>query len=71
MAYLLCRTGLGMTKRKAVPDPWSLRCYSCRRNYDREIAMQEYGGYCPRCGKQMRPAVLGYKWVCVKCGEPV
>jgi len=71
MTCILCQTGLGMAKRKATYDESVLRCYRCHDSYDRAIAEGEYGGQCPRCSHKMRPARDGWRWVCIKCGDPL
>jgi len=71
MTCILCQTGLGMAKRKAIYDPSGLRCYRCHKSYDREIAEEEYDGQCPDCGRPMLPQRDGWQWACIKCGDPL
>ncbi len=68
MACILCRTGLGMTKRKAVYSPGERRCYVCKRPFDLEILGSSK---CPGCNRKLKPAVSHYRIVCIQCGEIV
>ena len=69
MACILCTTGFGMTKRKGMRDGTELRCHSCHRTFDREIAETNYAGCCPECNKPMKLAVNYYNLVCTNCDE--
>ncbi len=70
MTCILCQSGLGMTKSRAVKSITDLRCYSCNKgDVDKEIALQEYDGLCPFCGKPMKPSVDYYEITCIKCGR--
>lgn len=69
---LFCCDGqTAVVRRKAIHDSMTLRCFRCHRDYDREIALDEYDGLCPRCGHKMKPAIAGYSLVCSRCGKPL
>lgn len=70
MSCLLCRTGLGMLKKKQTYDPTAVRCFKCHISYDKIIAGLEVGGSCPRCDHELKPDPSGFIYVCIKCEEP-
>jgi len=81
MACILCQTGLGMSKRKAVYSARSLRCYKCHRGFDTAIAREEFDKgntpynnsefpdvpCCPYCGYPLKPGISHYNIVCTSC----
>ena len=68
MGCILCETGRGTTRRKAVHDLYLLRCYHCERTYDPKLFV---GELCPLCGRRMTPAISHYVVVCSNCGTPL
>lgn len=64
MDCVLCRTGLGRTRRIAVYDKTARRCHSCKMDFDRSLVEDD----CPICGKPLRFKVDHYARVCTNCG---
>jgi len=81
MSCILCETGLGMSKRKAVYCQMSVRCNRCHKGFDKQIAHEEHDKgntpynnpetpdkpCCPYCGYLLKPAISHYVLVCTGC----